>query len=171
MKRRKILYVMKHKGKLCAISEDLKELLKYKSQFPEYFKPEDCVFDVITDKKTICKLYQTEKLILEWLTNDIIVTQWEWYYYDKQLRQSYADTKSMMSQMILYIKLSALSVEEKYQIKQTFDMLYGHIKCYQDFLSSLDTNEVMNKYIMNPDVCKETIEMDERYHLLMNEFN
>ena len=81
----------------------------------------------------------------------------------KELQEAYKETKSMMSQMLLFNRMSSLSIEEKDQLQKTFDMLYGHIKCYNDFISTLDSKEIMKKYIVDPKTCLEMKLLNRRY--------
>ena len=163
--RKKKLYVlMENDNDISAMSENADYIIKYRDQFPDYFKEDNCrIIEVINTgyiNDLICKYNDR---VLECLTGSIIVTHWELEYYDKQLRSSYKDTKTMMSQMIVMIKMSTLSVTEKCELQRTFDMLYGHIKSYDDYLKKLDCNQVMETYIMDPGTCRAMIKLDKEY--------
>lgn len=162
--RKQKLYLLMQDDDISAMSENIEEIIKYKNQFPDYFTDDNCRVVEIVNKSYIDKLISNySSRVLEWLTDKIIVTHFECEYYDKQLRSSYKDTKTMMSQMILMIKMTTLSIDDKCQLQRTFDMLYGHIKSYDDYLSKLDYHQVMKTYIMDPKTCQAMIRLDKEY--------
>lgn len=169
-KKESVLYVLRketgceHLNMIFAISEIPDEIAAYYCQFKDYFDQFDCAVDeVVHTGKIKYLLDKYDSHLLEWLTDDIVVTRWEYEFYVKELQEAYKETKSMMSQMLLFNRMSSLSIEEKNQLQKTFDMLYGHIKCYNDFVSTLDSTEIMKKYIVDPKTCLEMKLLNVRY--------
>jgi hypothetical protein len=100
---------------------------------------------------------------LEEFGKDIILTTLEVRYYVNELTKVYEDMKNMISQLMLNERLIKLTSDELIKSHEVFTMYYDKCKTFQDFISNISLEMFMKDYLIEPIMCRESLDMTDNY--------
>ena len=163
-KTRENLYALYSSDSILAISDNEKNIYQYYLEFKSYF---DETYSQVSVVPIVSKTKIFEITVkynnthwLQWLTDEIILTAYEYDYYIRYLRKMYEDTKNMMSQLLILNKFTNFSPEVKKKLSDTFDITYTNMQSFNDFVTNINSKEFFSQYIMTPNITKQLICLD-----------
>lgn len=171
MRFRDILFVLRDgENRIIAITEDKDLALSYINQFYDYFSTNGSSIEKITERHIVRQLLDNYVDIasLHSYSDNIILTQYEYDFYNIHFKKIYDEFKSTISSILTfknYINLDKVQLE---LLTDTFKMMYDKCHTFDEFISNMNPEYIFKYIIMDPILSKDTVTDLEQLMIKMN---